>query len=186
MDIALALTLRDGGLRVSEAVALAWGDVERWPDGSGRLTIPRSKTDPTGEGVVVAVTPACVRSLEEIRPENPEDLGSVFRLAARQMANHIKAACDAAGLKGDAFSGHSGRVGLARMMSGAGAPIETTMRQGRWKSADIWFGGTPGRNRPAQPCSGWMERRRPAHKILWEDRRYEEFQHLSERRQQQP
>ena len=122
VDVALALTLRDGGLRVSEAAALAWSDVERWPDGSGRLTIRRSKTDPTGEGAVVAITPSCVRALNTIRPENPEDQGSVFQLAARQMANRIKAACDAAGLEGDAFSGHSGRVGLARMMSGAGAP----------------------------------------------------------------
>ena len=32
---------------------------------------------------------------------------------------------------------HSGRVGLAQMMSGAGAPTETTMRQGRWKSAEM-------------------------------------------------
>ena len=39
MDVALALTLRDGGLRVSEAAVLAWKDVERWPDGSGRLAI---------------------------------------------------------------------------------------------------------------------------------------------------
>ena len=38
--------------------------------------------------------------------------------------------------EGDVFSNHSGRVGLARMMSGAGTPTETTMRQGRWKSAE--------------------------------------------------
>ena len=137
VDVALALTLRDGGLRVSEAAALAWGDVERWPDGSGRLTIRRSKTDPTGEGAVVAVTPACVRAMEAILAENPEDQGSVFQLAVRQMANRIKAACHAAGLEGDTFSGYSGRVGLARMMSGAGALTETTMWQGRWKLADM-------------------------------------------------
>ena len=59
VDVALALTLRDGGLRVSEAAALAWSDVERWPDGSGRLTIHRSKTDPAGEGAVVVVPFAC-------------------------------------------------------------------------------------------------------------------------------
>ena len=29
VDVALALTLRDGGLRVSEAAALTWKDVER-------------------------------------------------------------------------------------------------------------------------------------------------------------
>ena len=155
VDVALALTLRDGGLRVSEAVALDWGDVERWPDGSGRLTIHRSKTDPTGEGAVVAVTPACVRSLEAIRPEDPENQGSVFQLAARQMANRIQGACDAAGLDGDAFSGHSGRVGLARMMSGAGAPTETTMRQGRWKSADMVRRYT--RSESAGAALQWMD-----------------------------
>ena len=130
IDVALALPLRDGGLRISEAAALAWSDVERWPDRSGRLTFRRSKTDPTGEGAVVAVTPACVRSQEAIRSEDTEEQGSVFQLATRQIANRIKAACDAAGLDGHTFSGHSVRVGLARMMSSAGAPTETTMRQG--------------------------------------------------------
>ena len=155
LDVALALTLRDGGFRVSEAAALAWSDVERWPDGSGRLTIRRSKTDPTGEGAVVAVTPACVRALDAIRPGNPEELDSVFQLAARQMANRIKTACDAAGLDGDTFSGHSGRVGLARMMSGAGAPTETTMRQGRWKSADMVRRYTRGES--AGAALQWMD-----------------------------
>ena len=131
------------------------GRRRRWPDGSGRLPIRRSKTDPSGEGAVVAVTPACVRSLEAIRPENPEDPGSVFQLAARQMANRIKAACQAAGLEGDAFSGHSGRVGLARMMSGAGAPTETTMRQGRWKSAEMVRRYT--RSESAGAALQWMD-----------------------------
>ena len=135
VDIALALTLRDGGLRVSEAAVLAWGDVERWPDGSGRLAIRRSKADQEGRGAVVAITPACLQALDAIRMERAEDRDRVFRLTPRQMTNRIKAACHAAGLEGDVFSGHSGRVGLARMMSGAGAPTETTMRQGRWKSS---------------------------------------------------
>ena len=137
VDVALALTLRDGGLRVSEAAALTWKDVGRWADGSGRLTILRSKTDQEGKGAVVAVTPACLRALDAIRPENPGDGDRVFRLSIRQMANRIKDAVAAAGFDGDVFSGHSGRVGLARMMSGAGAPTETTMRQGRWKSAEM-------------------------------------------------
>ena len=137
VDVALALTLRDGGLRVSEAAALTWKDVVRWADGSGRLTILRSKTDQEGKGAVVAVTPACLRALDAIRPENPGVGDRVFRLSIRQMANRIKDAVAAAGLEGDVFSGHSGRVGLARMMSGAGAPTETTMRQGRWKSAEM-------------------------------------------------
>ena len=137
LDIALALTLRDGGLRVSEAAALTWRDVARWDDGSGRLTILQSKTDQEGKGAVVAITPACLKALEAIRMERAEDRDRVFRLTPRQMTNRIKAACRTAGLEGDVFSGHSGRVGLARMMSGAGAPTETTMRQGRWKSAEM-------------------------------------------------
>ena len=126
VDVALALTLRDGGLRVSEAAALTWKDVERWADGSGRLTILRSKTD------------------------------RVFRLSIRQMANRIKDAVAAAGFDGDVFSGHSGRVGLARMMSGAGAPTETTMRQGRWKSAEMVRRYT--RAETAGAALQWMDR----------------------------
>ena len=34
-DMALVASLSDGGLRRSEASALAWGDVQRWDDGSG-------------------------------------------------------------------------------------------------------------------------------------------------------
>ena len=135
VDVALALTLRDGGLRVSEAAALTWRDVDRWDDGSGRLTIRQLKTNRTGEPETVAITPACLKALEAIRMERAEDRDRVFRLTPRQMTNRIKAACRAAGLEGNIFSGHSGRVGLARMMSGAGAPTETTMRQGRWKSS---------------------------------------------------
>ena len=34
--------LSDADLRRSEAAALVWGDVARWDDGSGRLTVGRS------------------------------------------------------------------------------------------------------------------------------------------------
>ena len=136
-DIALALTLRDGGLRISEATDLTWGEVERWADGSGRLTIVRSKTDQEGKGAVVAVTPSCMRALDAIRPMNPSEDERIFNLSPRQMTNRLKAACRAGNLDESTFSGHSGRVGLARMMSAAGAPTETTMRQGRWKSAEM-------------------------------------------------
>ena len=44
-DLALVAVLSDGGLRRSEAAALTWGDLQRWDDGSGRITVIRSKTD---------------------------------------------------------------------------------------------------------------------------------------------
>ena len=56
-DLALVAVLSDAGLRRSEAAALTWGDVQRWEDGSGRITVIRSKTDAEAQGAVVAVTP---------------------------------------------------------------------------------------------------------------------------------
>ena len=56
-DLALVAVLSDGGLRRSEAASLTWGDVQRWDDGSGRITVIRSKTDVEAQGAVVAITP---------------------------------------------------------------------------------------------------------------------------------
>ena len=49
-DIALCAVLFYAGLRRSEAAAIAWGDVETSEDGSGLLTVRRSKTDPEARG----------------------------------------------------------------------------------------------------------------------------------------
>ena len=56
-DLALVAVLSDAGLRRSEASSLTWGDVQRWEDGSGRITVIRSKTDAEAQGAVVAITP---------------------------------------------------------------------------------------------------------------------------------
>ena len=40
----------------------------RWEDGSGRITVVRSKTDAETQGAVVAVTPAAMEALSAIRP----------------------------------------------------------------------------------------------------------------------
>ena len=48
--------------------ALTWGDVQRWDDGSGRITVIRSKTDMEAQGAVVAITPAAMTALDGIRP----------------------------------------------------------------------------------------------------------------------
>ena len=100
---------------------------------------------------MAAVTPAGLRALEAIRPGDAAPEDRVFRLSIRRMANRIKAACRAAGL----FSGHGGRVGLARMMSGAGAPTGTTMRRGRWKPAAMVR--RYARAEPAGSALRWMD-----------------------------
>ena len=67
VDIALCGLLPDGGLRRSEIMALTWRDIERWPDGSGRVTVRRSKTDIVGEDAAVAITRRTLEDLEAIR-----------------------------------------------------------------------------------------------------------------------
>ena len=42
--------MSDALLRASEASALTIADLQRQPDGSGRLTVAHSKTDPEGKG----------------------------------------------------------------------------------------------------------------------------------------
>ncbi|MDD9994154.1 MAG: tyrosine-type recombinase/integrase [Dehalococcoidia bacterium] len=135
LTLTLVHTTSDAGLRRSEAAELVWGDVKLWEDGSGRLTVRRSKTDQEGEGAVVAVTPRTYRYLEDLRGDQGEG-ERVFPLSPSQIARRIKRACQAAGL-GDEFSGHSGRIGMARRMAAKGSPDSIIMRQGRWRSPQM-------------------------------------------------
>ncbi len=134
-DMAIVSVMADAGLRRSEAAALEWRDIEREADGSGRVTIRRSKTDQEADGAVVAVTPAAMADLERLASMRGgrEPGASVFGLSDRQIARRIAAVAKAAGL-GDGFSGHSGRVGMAQRMTRNGAPAAATMRQGRWET----------------------------------------------------
>lgn len=129
-DIAMIQVMRDAGLRRGELAALTWADVERMPDGSGRLRVRRSKTDQAGTGAVVAVTARAMLDLDAIR--TPAGTARVFRMAENTISRRVKAAARAAGL-GEGFSGHSGRVGMARRMVANGAPTATVQRQGRWR-----------------------------------------------------
>ena len=104
--MALVAALSDAGLRRSEASSLTWGDVQRWDDGSGRITVIRSKTDLEAQGAVVAITPAAMQALSDIRPAGAGSDEKVFRLSESQIARRVKAA----GLSDwENFSAHSGR-----------------------------------------------------------------------------
>ncbi len=141
-DVALVAILSDAGLRRSEASSLTWGDVQRWDDGSGRIAVIRSKTDAEAVGAVVAVTPAAMQALDAIRPVGVGGGEKVFGLSESQIARRVKAIAKAAGLADwEFFSGHSGRVGMARRMAQNGAPTHEIERQGRWKQG----GGMVGR-----------------------------------------
>ena len=133
-DIAIVRVMRDALLRVSEAAELQWEDiVEEEEDGTGRLLIRRSKTDPEGEGAVVFLSAPTMESLRAIRAGAPDD-GRVFGLSAGSISRRIGQAAVAAGL-GEGFSGHSPRVGMARDLARAGTALTRLMTAGRWRSS---------------------------------------------------
>ena len=141
LDLAIIGVLADGGLRRSEAAALTWVDVELWADGTGRLTIQKGKNQV--EPATVAVTAATPRALRDIRTDDVDPAAPVFGLTGETLANRVRAAARAAGL-GDGFTGHSGRIGMARRMVAAGAPNAAVQRQGRWKNGNMVAGYTRG------------------------------------------
>ena len=141
LDIALAYTLSDCGLRISEAHALTWGDISEDENGVGFVQIRRSKTDQNGKGQTVAMTSKGYAALLRYREscESPiktlADSDSVFGLSAHQISRRVKTMAKAAGL-GDGYSGHSGRVGLAVRAARSGLSVGETQIQGRWAKAD--------------------------------------------------
>ena len=91
---------------------------------------------------MVAITPAAMQALDAIRPAGAGGEEKVFGLSESQIARRVKAIARAAGLADwEFFSGHSGRVGMARRMAQNGAPTHEIERQGRWKQG----GGIVGR-----------------------------------------
>ena len=148
-DIALCEVLGTGGLRRSEAAALQWRHIAVWADGSGRVTIARSKTDAEGAGAEVYITPSAVQALTDhcqalhgvALADAPADApvwpGAAGQpLTAASLGRHVTEAARHAGL-GTGYTGHSGRVGMARRMVSRGAPLAVVQRQGRWQTGDM-------------------------------------------------
>ena len=115
LDIALASVLSDAGLRVSGAAQLRWRDVLDAENGAGLVNIERSKTDQSGEGAYVAITPETLEALKLLRQASkvmPDADAPVFGLSMSQISHRVDGMARVAGL-GDGYSSHSGRVGLA-------------------------------------------------------------------------
>ena len=128
--------ISDTGLRRLEAAALVWDDIERWDNGFGRLTVRRSKTDATPRRLHDAGcdgAPRCV----------PAGGCGQLRAGLRPVGFvDLVPRPGAAGL-GVGYSGHSGRVGMARRMA-----------QGRWKSAGMVADYTRAEN--AERAAKWL------------------------------
>ena len=139
LDIALASVLSDAGLRVSEAAQLRWRDILDTETDAGLVYIERSKTDQTGEGAYVAITPETLVALKQLRQDSGlmSDADTpVFGLSMSQISRRVDSLARAAGLW-DGYSGHSGRVGLAIRMTRRGAPLQAVQTHGRWKSPSM-------------------------------------------------
>ena len=100
LDVAMIGLMRDARLRVSEAVALTWGDVERVPGGTGRVLVGE-----TGYRVVSADT---MRLVSAVR-RNAGDAEPLLGMRPNQMAIRIGAAARQAGLV-EGYSGDSPSV----------------------------------------------------------------------------
>ncbi len=152
-DIALCSVMRDALLRRSEAAALTWGDIAAQDDGSGRLTVHRSKTDREAAGSVQYLGRQAMADLAALRPAGVKPGDAVFALSDSQIQQRIAAAARAAGLEGR-FSGHSPRVGIAQDLAAGGAALPELMQAGRWSSsampASYIRGQAAGRNAAAQ------------------------------------
>ena len=166
LDIALASVLSDAGLRVSEAAQLRWRDILDTETDAGLVYIERSKTDQTGEGAYVAITPETLVALKQLRQDSGlmSDADTpVFGLSMSQISRRVDSlapgfrpdvgrryagvrAVDVADKQARGQPGESGRslgrifegrVGLAIRMTRRGAPLQAVQTHGRWKSPQM-------------------------------------------------
>ena len=113
--------MRDGLLRRGEAAALRWDDLTIEDDGSGRPTVQRSKTDQTGEGAVLWISPQTIEATQRWRAVAGTG-SSMFDLSARSVKRVVTRRAEAVGLQA---SGHSLRVAQTS---------PSYVRPGRWQS----------------------------------------------------
>ena len=137
---ALLLVMHSAGLCFSEAVAI---DVEELALAERTLFLERSKTDQTGEGVMLRLTRPTVRSnwgpvqsgIVTGALFNPiYGHGNVEDRRAHQNTarNWIKAAAASIGLEG--VSGHKLRRGMTTGLAESGASLPAIMQNRRWKA----------------------------------------------------
>ena len=113
LDVAMIGLMRDARLRVNEAAALTWGDVERVHGGSGRVRVAD-----TDYRVVSADTMKLLSSVRRGAGDNEPLLG----MRPNQIAIRIGSAARQAGL-GEGYSGESPRLGMIQDLETLGVRL---------------------------------------------------------------
>ena len=121
VDIAMIGLMRDARLRVSEAAALTWRDIERARVGSGRVRAGRVRVGGAGEDSYRVVSADTMKLLLPIRRGVGDD-ELVLGMRPNQIAIRIGAAARQAGL-GEGYSGDSPRLGMIRDMETLGVQL---------------------------------------------------------------
>ena len=147
-DAALVALASECLLRVSEVVAVQVADIAAEADGSGRLTVHRSKTDQESKGAVLYIGEPTMRRLAAWREAAGVHDGPLFRrirrgdkvkasaITDRAARSIIQARAADAGIDGR-VSGHSLRIGAAQSLAAAGAGLVELQQAGRWGSPSM-------------------------------------------------
>ncbi len=136
--------------RRSELVALQTKDIEFRPNGTLRVLIRRSKSDPFGEGRLAFTSERTAGLVKDWLDWRGPYIGFLFcpiyhrkainrDLSTSSVKYMIKSAAKRDGLNSsvvDEFSGHSLRVGAAQDLLRKGFDTAAIMRAGGWKSVN--------------------------------------------------
>jgi site-specific recombinase XerD len=142
----------NGAFRRSELCALDVEDVAFHSEGAV-VHVKQSKTDQEGKGDYIGIPSAANPALCPVLAVRAwlaaagHVDGALFRavgvgcvgdrLEGRSVALIVKRAALRAGLDPSKFAGHSLRSGLATTAAEHGVSLESIMRQGRWRSAEV-------------------------------------------------
>jgi integrase len=148
-DRALVTLGYDAMTRREELVAVDCEDLTWCADGSARLLIRRSKTDPEGEGSVMYLAAQTARHVRTWLEASGISTGAVFRrivgrsrvgerLGADSVTDVLKRVVARIGLPPEVVqttSGHSLRVGATQDLLALNEGLPAIMQTGRWKDA---------------------------------------------------
>jgi integrase len=145
-DRALVAVAYDTMCRREELVSLLVEDIAEGGDGSGSILMRRSKTDTTGEGATVYLSPLTMRLVSAWLEESHLKSGPVFvrvrgsagvgeSLTAQNVSTVLRKVGQWIGLEREEWegiSGHSARVGAAQDLLALNMDLPSVMQAGRW------------------------------------------------------